>query len=287
MQPASIDYFVEVRTNDNPLEVYTGNPNLHVTSSHRWELNHVWNSSETQRMVSSNLSYQLSRNDVAMGYTYDRQTGIYTYRPENVNGNNVLFGKVIFSSPLDKHKRLKLELNTDATFQHSIDLSSDSPDQDPQKRAVNTTYLTQGLRLNYAISSIRLGGKASVTYTHQTSPRVGFVSTDAASYQYGVNCTADLPMGWQISTDATMYSRRGYADKSFNTDNLVWNLRVAKKFMKGRLTVMLDGFDILDHISNVRQTLNAQGRTETWHMSIPRYAMLHAVYRFSKSPKKQ
>lgn len=287
MQPASIDYFVDVRTNDNPLEVYTGNNDLHVTSSHRWELNYVWNSSERQRMVSSNLSYQLSRNDVAMGYTYNRQTGIYTYRPENVNGNNVLFGKVIFSSPLDKHKRLKLELNTDATFQHSMDLSSDSPDLDPQKRAVNTTYLTQGLRLNYTISSIRLGGKASVTYTHQTSPRAGFVTTDAASYQYGVNCTADLPKGWQISTDATMYSRRGYADKSFNTDNLVWNLRVAKKCMKGRLTVMLDGFDILDNISNVRQTLNAQGRTETWHMSIPRYAMLHAVYRFSKSPKKQ
>ena len=168
-----------------------------------------------------------------------------------------------------------------------MDLSSDSPDQVPQTSAVRTTYLTQGLRINYSISSIHLGGKASGTYTRQTSPRAGFVTTDAASYQYGINCTADIPMGWQISTDATMYSRRGYADKAFNTDHFVWNIRVAKKFMKGRLTVMLDGFDILNNISNVRQTLNAQGRTETWYMSIPRYAMLHAVYRFSKSPQRK
>ena len=50
---------------------------------------------------------------------------------------------------------------------------------------------------------------------------------------------------------------------------------------------MLDGFDLLNNISTVRQSLNAQGRTETWHMSIPRYAMLHAVYRLSHSPKKK
>ena len=96
-----------------------------------------------------------------------------------------------------------------------------------------------------------------------------------------------MPAGWQISTDATMYSRRGYADESMNTDNFVWNIRVGKKFLKGRLSVMLDGFDILNNISNVRQTLNAQGRTETWYMSVPRYALLHIAYKFSKAPKKK
>ncbi len=287
MTPASIDYFVNVRTNDNPLQVYTGNNDLHVTYGHRWAVDYQWNSPEKQRMVSAVAAYQLSCNDVAMGYTYDRETGIYTYRPENVNGNQSLSGNVTFSSPLDKRKRLILELNTDATYQHSIDLSCESAGLPVQKSAVNTTYLTQGLRLNYTISSVRVGGKASVTYTHQTSSRPGFISTDAASYYYGVNCVADILMGWQISTDATMYSRRGYSDGDFNTDNFVWNIRVAKKFMKGKLTVMVDGFDILNNISNVRQTLNAQGRTETWYMSLPRYFMLHAVYKFNVSPKKK
>lgn len=287
MAPAPIDYFVDVRTNDNPLMVYMGNEGLRAKSSHRWEMNYVWNSAATQRMVSSNISYQISHNDIAMATTYDRLTGIYTYRPENVNGNHLLTGRINYSTPLDERKRLKLELNTDATHQHSIDLCSDTPERVPQRSAVSTTYLTQGLRLHYAIGTVHLGGKASLTYTHQTSPRTGFVSTNAAAYQYGLNCTADIPMGWQVSTDATMYSRRGYADKSFNTDNFIWNIRVAKKFLKGQLTVMVDGFDILGNISNVRQTLNAQGRTETWHISIPRYMMLHAIYRLSKAPKRK
>lgn len=44
---------------------------------------------------------------------------------------------------------------------------------------------------------------------------------------------ADMPMGWQLSTDATMYSRRGYSDSEMNTDNFVWNIRVGKKLLKG------------------------------------------------------
>lgn len=84
-----------------------------------------------------------------------------------------------------------------------------------------------------------------------------------------------------------MYSRRGYSDKEMNTGNFVWNMRIAKKFMKGKLNLMLDDFDILNNLSNIRRTINAQGLSETWYMSIPRYAMLHVIYRFNKAPKKK
>lgn len=57
--------------------------------------------------------------------------------------------------------------------------------------------------------------------------------------------------------------------------------------MKGRLTFKLDGIDILGQISNVQHVVNAQGRTETWVNSQPRYAMLHAIYRFNVMPKKK
>lgn len=57
--------------------------------------------------------------------------------------------------------------------------------------------------------------------------------------------------------------------------------------MKGNLTFMLDGFDILGNLSNVRRTLNAQGRTESYYNVIPRYAMLHVIYKLNIQPKKK
>ena len=50
---------------------------------------------------------------------------------------------------------------------------------------------------------------------------------------------------------------------------------------------MLDGFDILGQLDNVTRTLNAQGRTETYTNVLPRYGLLHVVYRFNKLPKKR
>lgn len=49
---------------------------------------------------------------------------------------------------------------------------------------------------------------------------------------------------------------------------------------------MLDGFDILNNLSDIRRSVNAQGYTETWYLSIPRYAMLHIVYKFNRAPQK-
>ena len=57
-------------------------------------------------------------------------------------------------------------------------------------------------------------------------------------------------------------------------------------FAKAGITVILDAFDLFGQLSNVRRTINAQGRTETWSNVTPQYAMLHVLYRLNKKPKK-
>ena len=47
------------------------------------------------------------------------------------------------------------------------------------------------------------------------------------------------------------------------------------------------GFDLLHRLSNIRQQVNAQGRTETWHNTLPSYAMLHVKYMLDVKPKKK
>ena len=49
----------------------------------------------------------------------------------------------------------------------------------------------------------------------------------------------------------------------------------------------MTAYDILGQISNVRHVLNAQGRTEMWYNTLPRYFMFHVSYRFNKKPKER
>lgn len=125
-------------------------------------------------------------------------------------------------------------------------------------------------------------------WRHVTSSLAQFSTINALDYDYGVSFTAArLPWEMSFTTDLTMHSRRGYGDPSLNDDRLVWNARVAKSILRGNMTFALDGFDILGQLSNVRLVLNAQGRTETRYNTLPRYAMLHIIYRLNIQPKKR
>lgn len=75
------------------------------------------------------------------------------------------------------------------------------------------------------------------------------------------------------------HSRRGYIDESMNTNELVWNARLTKRMMKGKLLLQFDALDLLGNLSNVRRTINAQGKTETFYNVIPSYCLLHLTWR--------
>ena len=111
--------------------------------------------------------------------------------------------------------------------------------------------------------------------------------SSSTDFNYGIEAQIGLPWDIHLSTDITMFSRRGYDDASMNDDNLVWNARLSKSMLNGNLTFAIDGFDILRQLSNIRRTVNGQGFTETWYNTMPSYVMAHIVYRLNKQPKKK
>ena len=280
-------YDIDVVDDSNPLAVTLGNPGLRQTWQHAANTWYQWSRPGTQHLVGLNAAYGITQNAVTMGYVYDRTTGGRTYRPENVNGNWYASGGMNFSTPLDKPRRLTLSGNTSASFNQNVDFIGIEGEYDARRSTVHNLYLTQGLRLDYRIDKYQFGAKANGTWTHATSRREDFRTINAADFSYGVTAKLDLPADFQLSTDLTVYSRRGYEDPEMNTTDVVWNARLAKRFLKGKLSVMIDGFDLLGQLSTIRRTLNGQGRTETWYNTIPRYAMLHAIYRLNVKPRKK
>lgn len=109
----------------------------------------------------------------------------------------------------------------------------------------------------------------------------------AKDFRYGIRGDFSLPLGFGLSTDLTVYTRRGYSDLSLNKTNFVWNARATYTILNGQLTFMVDGFDILHNLNNVFYSVNAQARTETYTNVLPRYVMFHVQLKFHKAPKKK
>lgn len=82
------------------------------------------------------------------------------------------------------------------------------------------------------------------------------------------------------------FTRRGYGSALLNTDDFVLNAFVSQPFLKGKLLVRIECFDLLHQLSSTRYEVNAQGRTATWYRSLPHYIMAHMVFHFNKNPKR-
>ena len=278
---------LDIRSDDDPLRVTLGNGRLKNSVAHQLDVSYTNNSNRKQRFFNAGVNYNAVRNQIGYSSEYNRATGVYTYRPVNINGNYSVGGNVNYSMALDKKRRWNLSTTTSAQLHNNVDLITVTGSDINPRSKVNTLFLNETVKIDHRFGRQKVGAKAGCSWRNATSAREDFATVNAANFNYGLTGQFELPCGFQFFTDLTMYSRRGYESREMNTDELVWNARLSKQVWKKRLTLALEGFDILHNLSAVTHTLNGQGRTETYRNVIPSYGMLHVIYRLNVQPKKK
>ena len=278
---------LDIRSDDDPLRVTLGNGRLKNSVAHQLDVSYTNNSNRKQRFFNVRVNYNAVRNQIGYSSEYNRATGVYTYRPVNINGNYSVGGNVNYSMALDKKRRWNLSTTTSAQLHNNVDLITVTGSDANPRSKVKTLFLNETLKIDHRFGRQKVGAKAGCSWRNATSAREDFSTINAANFNYGLTGQFELPCGFQLFTDLTMYSRRGYESHEMNTDELVWNARLSKQVWKKRLTFALEGFDILHNLSAVTHTLNGQGRTETYRNVIPSYGMLHVIYRLNVQPKKK
>ena len=278
---------LDIRSDDDPLRVTLGNGRLKNSVAHQLDVSYMNNSNRKQRFFNAGVNYNAVRNQIAYSSEYNRATGVYTYRPVNINGNYSVGGNVNYSMALDRKRRWNLSTTTSAQLHNNVDLITVTGSDVNPRSKVKTLFLNETVKIDHRFGRQKVGAKAGCSWRNATSAREDFSTVNAANFNYGLTGQFELPCGFQLFTDLTMYSRRGYEAHEMNTDELVWNARLSKQVWKKRLTLALEGFDILHTLSAVTHTLNGQGRTETYRNVIPSYGMLHVIYRLNVQPKKK
>ena len=285
--------FIPVRNDADPLNVTMGNDDLKNPRTHYFLLGYGGCSSKKPDLnFSVWTKFYLYQNAMAMGYTYNWNTGVRVFKPYSVNGNSVFQAGLDYATPLDKHKLLTLDTKTLFGATRSVDLMAVVSNDDyemsamPSRSIVHNSYVSEDMKIEYKFPWMRLGLNGYVLFNRASSDREGFETQRVWDFHYGPTVKATLPWQVELSTDLSIYSRRGYDDSGANTNDVVWNARLSKSLPKLGLTFLVDGFDMLHQLSNRSVTMNAQGRTEVWRNALPNYVLFHVFYRFSKKPKK-
>lgn len=280
---ATADY----RNDSDPLNIRLGNKDLRNLHHYDVEANVTFNG-EKEQTISLSANYHRTDKQVAYALIFDKTTGASIIYPTSVNGNwNTKF-EVEFKRALDKANKILFSNNFSTNYNHSVDMASIAGSTESQRSIVNNWEFGDELKVNYRLNdnyefTFHTGGK----YYLINSERVGFEKIKASDYNIGLNAQIVLPWELQLTTDMTMFARRGYQQTEMNTTDWIWNVQLARTFLKGHLTAKLQGFDLLQQLSNTRYVINSQGRTESWNNSIPRYVMLSLAWKFNINPKKK
>lgn len=284
----------------NPLVHSFNNPNLKNRTDHNFYTQFNFRNDSTARRITLYANVSLAQNAWGTRTTYDSKTGAYTFMQDNVNGNWNASASFAYERPLGKARLFNIENNIGVTYTHSVDFDilsnamATSPTTDPidvsssPLSKVNTTYTNEELHLKFQKDKLTLQVGGEVSWRNSKGTSENFQTINAWDYNYGLTAKYTIPwMNVDVATDLKMFSRRGYNSEMMNTDDLVWNASLSRSLFKGKVTARLMAFDILHQLSSTQYSVNAQGRTETWHNCIPRYALLTLSYKFQKMPKKK
>lgn len=277
---------LSVRDASDPLHVRVGNPDLQNSWRYNFRTEFLHRSPEKKWFTQVNVNAWLGVNDVAQGFSYNSETGVYTYRPQNVDGNRGVNGSLAFQKEgMAEYWNVGANLNYD--FHRSVDLSSVEGMTESVLSKVHNHETKACLSTGYQRGSLTLNVGCDATYRHADGSRADFNTVDAFDFRYGLLGEYTMPWKIHLSTRLNMYSRRGYDEAAMNTDYLIWNASLSRSFLKDRLMVKVEGVDLLRQMRSVYMDVNVQGKTETYYNIVKGYYMLTLGWKLTRNPKKR
>lgn len=284
----SMANMLNVTDASQPLLVVQGNPQLQRTMRHFFHLIYHIPTGKARTRLYYQIYYNIHRNMVSQGMSYDRATGITAIRPYNVNGNWDFATSLNYTQVLDKRNRWTLNAIAIGAWRNSVEMMNDGLSAQPYRSSVRNFSPELSVKGTYRKDFTEVTLRTRVSWQHLTSPRSDFETVDARTVSLSGNLQYRLPLAVVLRTNLTLYMRRGYALSAMNTNDLVWNVSLSRALDKAqRWTLEAEGFDLLHQLSNVSTTMNAQGFTETWVNSLPNYFLLRLSYQFNSKPKKR
>ena len=283
----SISQLQGVLDNSDPLFLSVGNPKLDQTYTHALSIRfHKVNADKNTSLsnftrVSTSSDYISTRTSIigtdsvsADGITY--QAGAQLSTPVNVDGywnvqNNTTYGMLI--SPL------KSSLNT------SIGLG--------YQRLPGWLNDVQTIANTYS-ANVKVGLASNISekidydlYYQINGSRVLNASQSSQYYTQTLGAKLNLIFGRGfVFRNETYFQKYTGANSQFDTNYTLWNMGIAKKFLKDdRGELELSVFDLLGQNQSFDQTVSAQYLEETQTEVLQRYFMLTFTYQLRRFKK--
>jgi hypothetical protein len=281
-----VDQLQPLRDNNDPLNVFQGNPDLKVGFNHTIGIGYNNYKVLKARYLYFYLSYNATQNAIA-NYSIIKR-GARTYMPVNTNGVNN-WNSYIYWSHGEGNKKwtkyVQLSANGGRNINFTNTVSADFKDAQKVQNDYTTIALYTGIGYrNIDKYSFNIGP----TISHNISGSSVQSSNNLNYFSYGGRANGYITFGrFEISSDVNVDYRQRLPIFSQNTNIIRWNGTVSRTVFKDKSgKIFLVANDILNQNKGYSRIINSNIITDEQYLNISRYFQLKFEWTFNKTPGK-
>ena len=273
----SIQQIQPTRTNDDPLNIAIGNPGLKPQFGNNINLGFNDYKVLTDRYIYGSVGYTFTANAISGNEKID-SSGRRVSQSVNLNGNHSVNSYFNYGFKLKKIN-LNIGFNLGANANQYVNIVNDL------QNTTNSKNYSFGISLYKAKEKkYQFGFNSSANYTSSTSSIQKNISTKYWTYTLHPEMDVFLPLKFQVHSDCDFNFRQKTSAFDNNTNAIIWNTWIGKKFFKkDALLIKASGNDLLNQNIGFNRTVTSNFVSQNTYTTIQRFFMLSVVWNFNKS----
>jgi len=274
-QQPTIDQLQPLTNNNDPLNIVIGNPAL--KQEFRNSLNLSYNNYKvlSERYIYLGTYFTFTNNDISSTYTIDA-LGKRTTQYINVNGNYSAQFYANYGFKIPKTK-LNLYMYPNANISHNTNFVNG------RKNLTKSYSISSNLGLRYyKEEKYNFNASFSPTYSNSNSSISAVASTNYWTYDYSFDGSIYPVKKLEIGSDIDFNFRQKLNEFDKNTDVVVWNAFIEKKFLKkDALTLRASINDILNQNKGYDRNIQPNAIVERHYLTFQRYGLITLTWNFN------
>lgn len=287
-QPNITDMVEGVLSDNDPLNIRLGNPNLKPSFTHNINSDYRRTNVDAQRTNSLNAQFRLTQNSTTNKTEYNEETGGRVSQPVNVSGNWSGSLSYNFNTAMGEMKHWRISNDMSGNFNNNIGYQYNSKEKETVRTRTNSLTLNERLRLTYRHDwesgwqlEATAGGNVRYNINRSTNPNAQKLNV----WNFGGNFNTHItfPWGMQINTDISTTKRAGYSNSAANDIRTIWNASISQRLLpKKILTLSIRWVDILDQRDDLNRSVGATSISDSHSQMVSSYVLFTANLRFGK-----
>jgi len=271
----TIDQLQPIKTNNDPLNIQSGNPNLKPSLNQSISLN--WNSFKViqEKSFSGSLNFSTTENAITSYYEILSDGRRNTY-PINVNGNNKLSANINYGIRIPK-SIFSISVGGNTALSKNVNFINGVKN--------NTENFNNTIRFSTTIKKKEQLIIFNATATHTTSSSSILTNRQINYWTYNFDSDSEINLPWSFKLNNQLgVSFREKIDAfDNNRSEIIWDLFVVRKLdKKNAFTAKFTANDIFNQRKGFSRNVSGDYITEQTYHIVTQYFTFSLTWNFSK-----